>query len=135
MKRTILVVEDELLSRTVIVATLQSYGFNCIAAENGQQALELLTLNPCDLILTDLNMPIVDGLEFIRIVRQREARIGDKKPIPIVVLSAQRGEMVNAAMELGISEYFIKSVSFDKLVAKLQYLLGEIVWEQHRRFH
>ena len=135
MKRTILVVEDELLSRTVIVATLQSYGFNCIAAENGQQALELLTLNPCDLILTDLNMPIVDGLEFIRIVRQREARIGDKKPIPIVVLSAQRGEMVNAAMELEISEYFIKSVSFDKLVAKLQYLLGEIVWEQHRRFH
>lgn len=135
MKRTILVVEDKLLSRTVIVATLQSYGFNCIAAENGQQALELLTLNPCDLILTDLNMPIVDGLEFIRIVRQREARIGDKNPVPIVVLSAQRGEMVNAAMELGISEYFIKSVSFDKLVAKLQYLLGEIVWEQHRRFH
>jgi len=135
VKRTILVVEDELLSRTVIVATLQSYGFNCIAAENGQQALELLTLNPCDLILTDLNMPIVDGLEFIRIVRQREAHIGDKKPIPIVVLSAQRGEMVNATVELGISEYFIKSVSFDKLVAKLQYLLGEIVWEQHRRFH
>lgn len=88
MKRTILVVEDELFSRTVIVATLQSYGFNCIAAENGQQALELLTLNPCDLILTDLNMPIVDGLEFTRIVRQREALIGNKKPIPIVVLSA-----------------------------------------------
>ena len=135
MKRTILVVEDELLSRTVIVATLQSYGFNCIAAENGQQALELLTLNPCDLILTDLNMPIVDGLEFIRIVRQREALIGNKKPIPIVVLSAQRGETINAAVELGISEYFIKSVSFDKLAAKLQYLLGEIVWQQHRRFH
>ena len=135
MKRTILVVEDELLSRTVIVATLQSYGFNCIAAENGQQALELLTLNPCDLILTDLNMPIVDGLEFIRIVRQREALIGNKKPIPIVVLSAQRGETINAAVELGISEYFIKSVSFDKLVAKLQYLLGEIVWQQNRRFH
>lgn len=135
MKRTILVVEDELLSRTVIVATLQSYGFNCIAAENGQQALELLTLNPCDLILTDLNMPIVDGLEFIRIVRQREALIGNKKPIPIVVLSAQRGETINAAVELGISEYFIKSVSFDKLAAKLQYLLGEIVWQQNRRFH
>lgn len=135
MKRTILVVEDELLSRTVIVATLQSYGFNCIAAENGQQALELLTLNPCDLILTDLNMPIVDGVEFIRIVRQREALIGDKKPIPIVVLSAQRGEAINATVELGISEYFIKSVSFDKLVAKLQYLLGEIVWQQNRHFH
>lgn len=80
-------------------------------------------------------MPIVDGLGFIRIVRQREALIGNKKPIPIVVLSAQRGETINAAVELGISEYFIKSVSFDKLAAKLQYLLGDIVWQQHRRFH
>ena len=56
---------------------IKSQGFRV----NNSEASELLTLNPCDLILTDLNMPIVDGLEFIRIVRQREALIGNKKPI------------------------------------------------------
>ena len=134
VKRTILVAEDEGLSRTVIVAVLESHGFNCIAAENGQQALELLTIKQCDLILTDLKMPIVDGVEFIKIVRQRE-KLNGKKPIPIVVLSAAKGEMVRAAKKLGISDFFIKSTSIDKLVPKLKFLLGEIIWEHHCSHH
>ena len=134
MKRTILVAEDQLLSRVVIIATLESHGFHCIAAENGQHALELLTINHCDLILTDLKMPIVDGVEFIKIVRQRE-KLNGKKPIPIVVLSAAKGEMVRAAKKLGISDFFIKSTSIDKLVPKLKFLLGEIIWEHHCSHH
>ena len=134
MRRTILVVEDELLSRIVIVAILESHGLKCIAAENGQQALELLTISHCDLILTDLTMPVVDGLEFIRIVRKREKLTGNK-PIPIVVLSAETGEMINAAEEIGISDYFIKSITIEKLIPKLRYLLGEVVWEHECSTH
>ena len=134
MRRTILVVEDELLSRIVIVAILESHGLKCIAAENGQQALELLTISHCDLILTDLTMPVVDGLEFIRIVRKREKLTGNK-PIPIVVLSAEKGEMINAAEEIGISDYFIKSITIEKLIPKLRYLLGEVVWEHECSTH
>ena len=134
MRRTILVVEDELLSRIVIVAILESHGLKCIAAENGQQALELLTISHCDLILTDLTMPVVDGLEFIKIVRKREKLIGDK-PIPIVVLSSAKGGMVNDAKELDISDFFVKSISIDKLVPKLWSLLGEVVWEHQCSTH
>ena len=133
MKRTILVVEDERLSRIVIVATLESYGLNCIASENGQQALELLTIRHCDLILTDLKMPVVDGLELIKIVRKREKLIGHK-PIPIVVLTAEKDDR-NITEELGINDFFIKSISIDKLVPKLKHLLGEVVWENQCSSH
>ncbi|MDG2018010.1 MAG: response regulator [Porticoccaceae bacterium] len=134
MKKTILVVENKTLSRTIIVRILEFHGLHCIAAENGQQALELLTISHCDLILTDLRMPVVDGVEFIKIVRKREKLIGNK-PIPIVVLSAERGDMVNVAKEYGISDCFVKSAPFDKLVPKLKRLLGEIVWDRQRHPH
>ena len=134
MKRTILVVEDQLLSQVVIIATLESHGFNCIAAENGQEALELLTIRHCDLILTDLKMPVVDGVEFIKIIRNREKLKGEKA-IPIVVLSAVKGEMAIEAKQLGINDFFIKSISIDKLVPKIRFLLGEIVWEHHCNPH
>ena len=121
MKKTILVVEDERLSRTVIVAILESHGLNCIAAENGQQALELLTIK--------------HGISLIKNVRRREKLLGINKTIPIVVLSAETGEMVNAAIELGVSDCFVKSSPFDKLIPKLKQLLGEIVWEKQLRPH
>lgn len=134
VKRTILVVEDEQLSRIVIKAILESHGFDCIAAENGQEALELLTIRHCDLILTDLKMPVVDGVEFIKIVRNREKLKGEKA-IPIVVLSAVKGEMAIEAIQLGINDFFIKSISIDKLVPKIRFLLGEIVWEHDCKPH
>ena len=134
VKRTILVAEDQLLSRVVIIATLESHGFHCIAAENGQHALELLTINHCDLILTDLKMPIVDGVAFIKTVRERE-KLNGEKAIPIVVFSAVKGKMVIEADQLGISGFFIKSTSLDKLVPKLKFLLGEVIWEHQCSSH
>ena len=65
MKKTILVVEDERLSRKLIAGTLINHGLECLTAENGQYALDILENNHCDLILTDLRMPIMDGVEFI----------------------------------------------------------------------
>ena len=138
MKKTVLVVENRTLSRTVIVAILEFNGLRCIAAENGQQALELLTISHCDLILTNLTMPIVDGIEFIKIVRKREKLMGVNKPIPIVVLSSDRNDIVKSAKAYGISGCFVKStssVSFDKPVPTLKRLLGEIVWDRQLRPH
>jgi CheY-like chemotaxis protein len=78
MKKTILVVEDEKLSRKLIVGTLINHGFECLTAENGQYALDILENNHCDLILTDLKMPIMDGIEFIGAYRKRETEGGHK---------------------------------------------------------
>jgi len=126
MKKKILIVEDEKLSRAIIVATLESNGICCVSAEHGQQALDLLNNQPFDLILTDLRMPVLNGLELIKVIREHEKTIGVTRGVPIVVLSAEKGEMIDAAVELGISDYFIKSAPVDSLVPKLKQLLGDI---------
>jgi CheY-like chemotaxis protein len=126
MKKTILVVEDEKLSRKLIVGTLINHGFECLTAENGQYALDILENNHCDLILTDLRMPIMDGVEFIGAYRERETEgghINNHHKIPIVVLSAEEGEMLERALKLDIAGYFIKSSSIETLVPKLKDLL------------
>tara|TARA_B100000768_G_C10999180_1_gene257207 strand:+ start:88 stop:486 length:399 start_codon:yes stop_codon:yes gene_type:complete len=129
MKKTILVVEDEKLSRKLIVGTLINHGFECLTAENGQYALDILENNHCDLILTDLRMPIMDGIEFIGAYRKRETEGGHKDninnhhKIPIVVLSAEEGEMLECALKLDIAGYFIKSSSIENLIPKLKDLL------------
>ena len=129
MKKTILVVEDEKLSRRLIAGTLINHGFECLTAENGRYALEILENNHCDLILTDLRMPIMDGVEFIGTFREREtqdsqkANIDNDKKIPIVVLSAEEGEMLERAQKFDIAGYFIKSSSIETLIPKLKDLL------------
>ena len=54
---------------------------------------------------------------------------------PIIVFSKEKSEMINEAKKLGISDFFIKSISIDKLVPKIKFLLGEIVWEHHCNPH
>jgi len=78
---------------------------------------------PCDLILTDLRMPVLNGLELIKAIREGKASSKINQGVPIVVLSAEEGEMVNSALELGISGYFIKKEPIDKLIPKLKQLL------------
>lgn len=124
MSKTILVVEDEQFSRTIILATLKAHGLNCISAENGLHALEVLKSNDCDMILTDLNMPHLNGLGLITAIRKGKRAPRISRDIPIVVLSAEEGEMVDSAKELGISSYFIKKEAIDNLVPKLKQLLG-----------
>jgi len=124
MKKIILVVEDERLTRTIIAATLKQYGMHCVEAENGQDALALLSTQHFDLILTDLRMPVMNGVELIKTVREREKTAGDA-PMPIVVLSAEKGEMVDAALQLGVCGYFIKSASVEELIPLLQQLLAD----------
>jgi len=122
MGKTVLVVEDERMSRRLVKAVLEKQGVHCLEAANGQEALDLLSAYSCDLIVTDMQMPIMNGLELIKVVRGRERTAGDTQ-IPIVILSAEKGDMVDAAMQLGVNDYFIKSASVEGLVPKLQRLL------------
>ena len=124
MEKTILVVEDEKLSRTIIVATLEAYGFRCEEAENGQYALNKLEQLECDLILTDLRMPVINGLDLIKEIRGGEIPLKTDRNVPVVVLSAEEGEMVDKAQDLGVSGSFIKKEPIGKIIPKLLDLLG-----------
>lgn len=83
--RMILVVDDSVTMRQMVMFTLREGGFQSIAAENGKDALEKLTSTPVDLVITDLNMPVMDGITFIRQARL----LPGMKRKPILMLTTE----------------------------------------------
>ncbi|MEZ4319927.1 MAG: sigma-54 dependent transcriptional regulator [Myxococcota bacterium] len=103
MKPTIVVCDDEELIRWSLTAHLESEGYVAIPAENGQQAIDLVAKHGADLLLTDLKMPVMDGLTAIRELRRTGATL------PVLVLTAHGA--VDTAVEatrLGASGYLQK---------------------------
>lgn len=121
--KTLLIAEDDRISRMIVKSILDRQGVICLEAENGQEALNLLAEYHCDLMLTDMQMPIMNGLKLIETIRQRET-IASGNPLPIIALTSQEGDILNTAIKLGINDYLIKPVSVEGLVPKLQQLLA-----------
>ncbi len=113
----VLVVEDHPVNRMIIEAWLTSAGHGAISAENGELGLELLAQQPFDLILMDVNMPVMDGLTATRLLRDRE---GPNRDAPVVVLSASaRVEDHEAGFAAGADAYLNKPIDFKELAAVL----------------
>ncbi len=79
--RTILVVDDEFANAQALRLILEDQGYEVLTAWNGEDALALLEAHPVDLMITDLRMPVMDGLELCRILHQRASQ-----PLPQVIL-------------------------------------------------
>ena len=122
--RKILVVDDEAVSRAVLADWVRPLGFDVAEAVTGAQALEkALALRP-DLILMDLAMPQVDGLEAIRSLRRAE----DLRNVPVIAISASASEHEAAkSLAAGADAFLPKPVDFVRLQGKLGELL-EIKW-------
>ncbi len=110
MKQRILIVEDEEKLRRVMELQLRSSGFEVEQAGSAEQGLKLI--DHADLILTDLRLPGMDGIEFLRQVRQQYAHI------PVVLMTAF-GTVENAveAMKIGANDFLLKPFSLDHLIA------------------
>ena len=121
-EKTVLVAEDERVCRTLIKGILDKHGILCLEAENGQEALQLLSKHHCDLILTDMRMPIMNGLELIKTVRQLKTT-ANNRPIPIMLVTSEDADTVDEAIKLGVDDYLAKPVSVEMLVPKLRQLL------------
>ena len=107
----VLVVEDHPVNRMIIEAWMASAGHRTVAAENGQLALEVAAVQPFDLIVMDVNMPVMDGLTATR--RLREDAGGPNAQTPIVVLSASaRSEDHQAGLAAGADAYLNKPIDF-----------------------
>jgi CheY-like chemotaxis protein len=105
----ILVVEDEWALRRTAVAALSSCGHQVTAAETGVEALACVETCRPDLVLLDLQLPLMDGREFLRHFRaQRECT-----DVPVVVMSAERNA---ARAELGIQAFLPKPFDLDELL-------------------
>ena len=88
MKKTILVVDDFENTRWVIEFTLQKSGFNVLKAEHGKEALKFFDGRKIDLVITDYNMPVMDGVELVKEIR----KMPDYEFIPILMLTTETDE-------------------------------------------
>ncbi len=111
----VLIVEDHPVNRVVLEAWMQSMGHSCVMAENGLVALELAENQAFDLVVMDVNMPIMDGLTATRELRKHA---GPNQSTPVAVLSASaRPEDHALGYEAGADAYVDKPVDFAALAA------------------
>jgi CheY-like chemotaxis protein len=122
MAKKILIVDDSLTSRTInrILITKRA-GYEVVSAQNGKEALKLVGSENPDLILMDVMMPGMDGLEVCRHLRKQEKTAA----IPIVLLTFQIGdESIRDGFESGCTAYLKKPVQETELLNTLHRYLG-----------
>jgi two-component system chemotaxis response regulator CheY len=121
MAKTILNVDDSASFRQMVKLTLSSAGFNVVQAENGAEGLATATASPVDLVITDLNMPVLNGLEFIRELRKLSSFQG----IPILFLTTESDDgMKQQAKAAGATGWITKPFEPERLVAVVGKMLG-----------
>ncbi len=119
--KKILITEDSPTMRSLLVSTIESQnGYEIIEAASGFDALRLLPREKVDLIITDINMPDINGLELISYVRNNPIY----KSIPLFIITTERSEKdMEKGLALGANEYIIKP--FDPV--KLQELIRKYI--------
>jgi two-component system, chemotaxis family, chemotaxis protein CheY len=116
MEKTILIVDDSESIREVVSFTLEGEGFKVLVGVDGKDALKFLDGRGIDLIITDLHMPVMNGIELIREVRQ----MNDYSRIPILFLTTESQTAKKMeAKEAGATGWIIKPFVPAKLVAAI----------------
>lgn len=116
----ILVVEDEPLSRDVLVRLLESRGFTVHCTHDGPACLQWMRENTPSLVLLDVSMPAMSGLEVLRCIRQDYAH--DQLPVILVTAMVDSDDVV-AGLEAGANDYVVKPVNLPVLLARINVAL------------
>jgi len=130
MSYSILIVDDSLPMRSVIKKTIKAAGFGqseFLEAANGKEALTVLKNNWVDMVLTDHNMPVMNGLDFIRAVKADELL----KTIPVVVISTEGDESrIKAFLDGGAVGYLAKPFTAEAIRDLIVKFLGEVSYDE-----
>ena len=111
----LMIIDDSPTMRKIIGVTLTNNGYSFIEAENGQDALDKLAVNKIDLFIVDINMPVMNGIDFVKNVRKLPAYA--KTPIIILTTETEKN-MMDKGKEAGADAWIIKPFESDEL-AKL----------------
>lgn len=119
----ILIVDDDRTTRKLLSLYLKGNGFDVVTAENGLDAIEKLGGGSVNLVVTDLNMPYMDGIEFIRTMKTNP----DTGHIPALMITTEADdEERQRAAAAGADGYLIKPVTSDVVALKVRQLLTGI---------
>lgn len=120
MEKKILVVDDCDTTRKLLSYIMREQGYKILTASNGIEALEVLAAHQIDLVVTDLNMPQMDGLELSRNITESGAH---PKP-PIIMVTTETSETDRKmGMEAGVTTYLSKPITPQKLIQEIEKLL------------
>lgn len=126
--KKVLVVDDEIHIVHVVAIKLRNNCYDVISAANGQEALELACSERPDIIVTDYQMPVMNGVELIEKLRQNE----QLKDIPVILLTARSFAIDDEQRQkLGISQCLSKPFSPKELLREIEDILHEAVVAQH----
>ena len=119
MAKTALIVDDSATMRNMIKATMTDMGFESDTAQDGEKAFKLAKSRSYDVVITDINMPNMDGIELIRVLRETDTC----KYCPILVITTEGGDNVKqAGKQAGASGWIVKPFdpnTLNKAVTKL----------------
>lgn len=111
----ILVIEDDESLKAVLRKRLVANGFNVECASNGQEGLDFLNASSFDVVISDVMMPIMNGLDFLKNVRNQ------KIDVPVILLTALDGSGdVVKGLDMGADDYIVKPFEFNELLARIR---------------
>ena len=111
----VLIVEDDAATRRLYKFLLTNGGYPVLEAEDGVAALEQLALHQCDLVITDMNMPRMDGMDLIRAIRR------DYNDVYVILITAfGTPDTEKQAMRIGANDYLAKPFDFEELERRVR---------------
>ncbi len=131
-KHTTLIVDDDEAGRRLLERILRSAGYIVITANNGKEALETFNRAAPDLIITDLNMPVMNGFELATEIR----RDANSTHIPIIYISAMYKDIATKikAMDIGGNEYLTQPIDREELLYKVKAMLrNKLIYDELRK--
>lgn len=118
----VLLAEDNPVNRKVAAKLLEKRGYVVVAVEDGRQAVDAVEREAYDIVLMDVQMPVMDGLTATRTIRQGEERTGTHMPIVAVTAHAMTGDR-ERCIEAGMDDYVTKPIDATILLAAMERLL------------
>ena len=126
-KLRFLVVDDIFTNRLLLSEILREIGYECEEAENGSEALDCFTKDVFDMILMDIEMPVMNGIEATRKIREMEET--DSNKVPIIAMTAHNpGTYFNNYSDVGFDQLVTKPYSITKISSVIQKVYKERVY-------
>ncbi len=118
-RKTILVVDDSVVIRKMVEIALENENYDIVSVGTGKEALSYMDENTPDLVILDIMLPDVNGLDILKVIKSN-------KNIPVVMLSAKdTPRETSRARELGADDFIPKPFKDEELIAKIHELVGE----------